>query len=136
MTQENYRIAFEEANTELREIAARFDQLHSRKEQMELIVEALRPLLSDEPLVSVEQSILHSEPAPQLIQTMPEVIHEPVPEPVLVDTAEEPVEDPVFAADVSDDPFQRRIDNALRHGFGPRESRILPRALNGLLSRA
>ena len=44
--------------------------------------------------------------------------------------------EPAYAGDQSSDPFQRRIDNALRHGLGSRDARILPRAVNGLLSRA
>jgi hypothetical protein len=46
------------------------------------------------------------------------------------------IAEPAYAVEQSSDPFQRRIDNALRHGLGSRESRILPRALSGLLSRA
>lgn len=139
MTQERYRIAFEEANNELTEIAARFDQLRSRKEQMEQIVEALRPLLTDEQVADLTPSVLKEEPAPFVVHTAPEAVHDQNSQPVvevLEDAMQESNEEPVFATEVSDDPFQRRIDNALRHGFGPRESRILPRALNGLLSRA
>ena len=42
----------------------------------------------------------------------------------------------VEMADTSADPFQRRIDNALRQGFGGRDSRVLSLGLNGLLTRA
>ncbi|HEV2214620.1 MAG TPA: hypothetical protein VGR64_04975, partial [Terracidiphilus sp.] len=38
-------------------------------------------------------------------------------------------------AEMSSDPFQRRIDDVLRHGVGGRELRIHSRSLNGLLSR-
>jgi hypothetical protein len=130
MTQDTYRFAFEEANAELREISNQFEVLRVRKEQVEDVIEALRPLLSDaqvEETTVVQQA---AEPAPFLVQ---QSAAEVAPEPV-VEVLPEPVSEPVYA-EQSSDPFQRRIDNALRHGFGS-NSRIVPGALNGLLSRA
>jgi hypothetical protein len=130
MTQETYRFAVEEANAELREIAGQFEVLRVRKEQVEDVIEALRPLLSDaqvEETTLVQQAV---EPAPFLVQ---QSAAEVVPEPVL-EVMPEPAPEPVFA-EQSSDPFQRRIDNALRHGFGS-NARIVPGAMNGLLSRA
>lgn len=131
MTQETYRFAYEEANAELREILGQFKQLEARKEQMEQVVAALKIILTGE--ASVESAGLSMEQVPFLVhhQTM-ELTQElrksePEPEPVHE-------EEPVFVE--SSDPFQRRIDMALRHGLGTRETRVLPRALNGLLSRA
>ncbi len=132
MTQETYRFAYEEANAELREIVAQFEQLEARKVQIEQVVEALMALI-DDPSVAVVASAsagqtthLLQSTAEATIAAAPESFPEPAfePEPVLA------------VAEQSSDPFQRRIDNALRHGLGARESRILPRALNGLLSRA
>jgi hypothetical protein len=132
MTHETYRFAFEEATSELREISVQFEVLRVRKEQVEQVIEALRPMLSEgyaaETIVNRQVAV---EPAPFLVQsTVTEPIAAPAPEPV---AAPEP--EPAYA-EQSSDPFQRRIDNALKHGFGGRDSRVMPRVLSGLLSRA
>jgi hypothetical protein len=140
MTQETYRFAFDEASVELREIDSRFEQLRVRKERMEQIIDALRPLMAGEQAqvetttqrtaTAVIEPVAFSAQAVQAAAAIPaEPVALPMQEP-------EVVEEPAFAGEVSSDPFQRRIDNALKHGFSSRESRILPRALNGLLSRA
>jgi hypothetical protein len=130
MTQETYRFAYDEANAELREIVAQFERLEARKEHIEQLVEALRALIEETP--AMELSSTDAETAPYLVQSVAEPAIEPAQE-SFPEPSFEP--EPVFA-EQSSDPFQRRIDNALRHGLGARESRILPRALNGLLSRA
>lgn len=43
MKQEVYRFAFEEANSELKEISGEFEQLRVRKERIEKVLEALKP---------------------------------------------------------------------------------------------
>lgn len=130
MTQETYRFAYDEANAELREIVAQFERLEARKEQIEQLVEALKALIAEAP--AMETLSTGAEPAPYLVESVAEATIEPAAE-SFPEPSFEP--EPVFA-EQSADPFQRRIDNALRHGLGSRESRILPRALNGLLSRA
>jgi hypothetical protein len=133
MTQDTYRFAYEEASAELREILGQFEVLATRKEQMEQVVEALKVLLlGGIPAENLSASFPEQVPfiVHQSVEIYPEQKAEPAPEPVF-----EPAEEPVFA-EQSSDPFQRRIDMALRHGFDTRESRILPRSLNGLLSRA
>ena len=132
MTQETYRFAYDEANAELREIVTQFEQLEARKEQIEQVVEALKALLAEAPLT--ETASVEAESAPYLVQSLAETTTEPITTESFPEPAFEP--EPAYAAEQSSDPFQRRIDNALRHGLGARESRILPRALNGLLSRA
>jgi hypothetical protein len=127
MTQETYRFAYDEANAELQEIVTQFEQLEARKERIEQVVEALKSLLADGPLTDLAG--VDTETVPFLVQNSAETTAEAAPEPAFE-------LEPVFAAEQSSDPFQRRIDNALRHGLGARESRVLPRALNGLLSRA
>lgn len=129
MTQDTYRFAYEEANAELREISGQFEQLLVRKERVEQVIEALRPLLGDVPAVEASLNLQATEAAPFLVETQ-QIVADATPEVV-----PEPVSEPAFA-EQSSDPFQRRIDNALRHGFGSKDSRVLPRALNGLLSRA
>ncbi len=133
MTQETYRFAFEEANAELRDIAVQFEQLRLRKAQMEQVVEALRPLLSDAPVTAdaVAAEVKAAEPAPFLVQQSAELTEEPVLPLSLKSSSEEPA-----YAEQSSDPFQRRIDNALRHGFGGRDSRVMSLGLNSLLTRA
>ncbi len=137
MTQDTFRFAYEEANAELREILAQFEQLRLRKVQMEQVVEALRPLLSEAPAVAIAAEIQTAEPAPVaepapfLVQQSAEVTPQPVPETATAVEAYQPE-----PAEESTDPFQRRIDNALRQGFGGRDSRVLSLGLNGLLTRA
>lgn len=130
MTQETYRLAYEEASAELKDILGQFEVLRIRREKIQQVVEALRPLLDG------SQPEASTEPAPFLVQQASTVPSEPVPA-ATQEAFPEPVAEPepAFVSE-SSDPFQRRIDNALRHGLGSRESRILPRALNGLLSRA
>jgi hypothetical protein len=130
MTQDTYRFAYEEANAELGEIAGQFDQLRIRKERVEQVIEALRPLLGDVPAVEASVNLQVSEATPFLVETQ-QIVADPTPEVM----PEPVVSEPVYA-EQSSDPFQRRIDNALRHGFGSKDSRVMPRALNGLLSRA
>ena len=129
MTRENYRFAFDEACAEMREIDGRFEQLRARKEQMEQIIEALRPLVAAEQSASVQQTV--QTPAVETVTFSMQVAPA---EPAIEPQPEE--EESIYADDPVSDPFQRRIDNALKNGFATRESRILPRALNGLLSRA
>jgi hypothetical protein len=44
MNKEAYRFAFDEANAELAAIVGEFEQLRQRKERVEKVVEALKPL--------------------------------------------------------------------------------------------
>ncbi len=44
MNKDVYRFAFEEANAELSQIVGEFEQLRLRKERVEKVVEALKPL--------------------------------------------------------------------------------------------
>jgi hypothetical protein len=44
MNKEVYRFAFDEANAELTQIVGEFEQLRQRKERVEKVVEALKPL--------------------------------------------------------------------------------------------
>ncbi len=47
MKQEAYRFAFDEANAELTQILGEFEQLRVRKDRIEKVVEALKPLAGD-----------------------------------------------------------------------------------------
>lgn len=44
MKQEAYRFAYDEANAELTQILGEFEQLRIRKDRIEKVVEALKPL--------------------------------------------------------------------------------------------
>jgi len=97
-----YRTAFDSANSELNDILVTFEELRARKERIEKVVMALKPLLGAE-----EATAGLSNPA-------------------------DPSTDPGSGEDVptyqyqsgngaSSDPFQRRIDSVLGHGSGARK---------------
>ena len=50
MTQETYRLAYDEANSELKEILSKFEELQLRREKIQQVVDALKPLLADGPM--------------------------------------------------------------------------------------
>lgn len=132
MTQDTYRFAYEEANAELRVIVGQFEQLRQRKEQIEQVVEALRPLVASQQMPETVPNLQAApDAAPFLVQASPDVLPDTMPE-----SAQTAVPEPTYAAEQSSDPFQRRIDNALKHGFAPKDPKILSLGLNGLLSRA
>jgi hypothetical protein len=134
MTQETYRLAYEEAKAELQQINEHFEVLRIRREKVQQVVDALRPLFAD---VSLPETVSSADSTPFLVQQALTVPAESAPAiaEAFPQAAVDP--EPAFAGgDPSSDPFQRRIDNALRHGLGSRDTKILPRGLNGLLSRA
>lgn len=127
MRQETYRTAYDEAHAELLDITAQFEALCVRKEQVERVVEALRPFVLDsEPEAEMASAYATSEsmqpasdlveftftqvsgPTGESIQMTSEETGEPVP--VAVDASEEQLE---YFRQPSNDPFQRRIDDAL-----------------------
>jgi len=82
MRHETYRFALDQATAELNEIVAQFDSLKAKKEQIEKIVEALRPFIglqSETPTVEASTEVF----APQFA-TAPAVEQQAV--------AEEPIE--------------------------------------------
>lgn len=143
MRQETYRFALDEATKELHGIVAQFEALRSRKEHIEIVVEALRPFIglhSETATTIIEASAPIAEfVAPAIEQPSPEpqftfmqvsgpgmeiVTSEPTPvevepelEPVLeavaVHTEDATEEQIAYFRQPSADPFQRRIDDAL-----------------------
>lgn len=143
MRQETYRFALDEATKELHNIIAQFEALRSRKEQIETVVEALRPFIglhSETATTTIEASAPIAEfVAPVIEQPSPEpqftfmqvsgpgmevvsteqapVEVEPEPEPVLeavaVHADDATAEQIAYFRQPSADPFQRRIDDAL-----------------------
>jgi hypothetical protein len=131
MRQGTYRIAYDEAVAELEAIVEQFEELRLRKEQIETVVEALKPFVGLDGGISaaeLEAAFAKSEAAVQLaseavnhtfsevaaapaetIQVVPEVTVEPVP----VAVGAEATEPAAYFRQPSSDPFQRRIDDAL-----------------------
>jgi hypothetical protein len=136
MRQETYRFALDQATTELRDIVGQYEALKARKEQIEQVLEALKPFLGlHSEATTLEPSAAYT--APEIASAAPEPepqftfmqvsgpgmeITKTEPAPVEV---EEQVLEPVHAIDEatpeqvayfrqpSADPFQRRIDDAL-----------------------
>jgi len=133
MRQETYRFALDEATAELRDIVTQFEALKSRKEQIEHVLEALKPFLdlqAEAPTIEVSAAFT----APEVEPAAPEPqftfmqVSAPGMEIVKTEPASEEVEqvlEPVAALDEATpeqvayfrqptaDPFQRRIDDAL-----------------------
>lgn len=128
MTEETFRTAYQQAHAELRQISEQYDRLRQKKQQVEKIVEALRPLLemqsaekpvssaqiSDPSLYLVDETIMPAESVIKHLQA-PDVL-----EPVSMQVVEEPAN-----FEPSSDPFQRRIESVLwgwsqkREGMAP-----------------
>lgn len=126
MRQEAYRVAFDEATAELNEILAQFEQLQQRKTRLERLAEVLRPLAGLEAAPSLAE--------PQVIETAQEVNEQPA---ELAQAPTQEYAEPAAAstpqfAETSSDPFQRRINNALRQGFGSGDGREYSRLFSGL----
>lgn len=139
MRQETYRFALDEATKELHGIVEQFEALRSRKEQIEAVVEALRPFIglqSETPTIEASAPIAEfvapaiEEPSPEpqftfmqisgpgmeVTTTEPapvEVVPEPVLETVAVTADEATPEQIAYFRQPAADPFQRRIDDAL-----------------------
>ncbi len=138
MRQETYRFALDEATTELHDIVNQFEALKAKKEQIEKIVEALRPFIglqAETPTVETSAAITAapevehqsyepvgytfmqiSGPGMEVTTTEPAVVHiveeEQVLEPVHA-MGEASAEQVAYFRQPSADPFQRRIDDAL-----------------------
>jgi len=111
MRQEVYRVAYDEAHAELTEILGKFEQLRTRKEKIEKVVEALKPLLggSDSQLNGVDRGAAAAErkaSAPEPAIAFPSV--EPA---VAASTIPYPVQQ---AIEPGNDPFSRRVDSVAR----------------------
>ena len=103
--EETYRVAFDSANAELKEILEAFEQLRIRKDHVEKLVSALGPLVEEAPTAD--------NATPEAGASASE---RPAPQPAL-STPGESVDR------VAKDPFQRRIDHVLGIGAGIRDVR-------------
>jgi len=98
-----YRTAFDSANSELNDILVTFEELRARKERIEKVVMALKPLLGAEEATTGLSS-------PTDASTDPGSSGEDVPNYQYQS-----------GNGASSDPFQRRIDSVLGHGSGARK---------------
>lgn len=121
MRQDVYGVAYQEARSELLDIATRYEQLRQRKEHLEGVVGALGPLLglktaaaprADESPRTVEKGIEVAQPAEEVAYSF-EKISATTPD----------------SADAANDPFQRRIRNALKFGSVTRDRDGLQQAI-------
>lgn len=145
MRQDVYRVAYDEAISELGEILKSFEQLRLRKERVEKAMEVLKPLVSLSASSSAT-TVSDSNPsgtspdsAPPAVDPSPnhkaETQGTAVPAAVM-QRIEEPISYPApQASESAADPFQRRINNALRQGFSSGESREFARSFAGGLLR-
>lgn len=79
MRQETYRFALDEATKELHGIVEQFEALRSRKEQIEAVVEALRPFIGLQAETPI--SIPAIEASAPVVEFVAPAIEEPSPEP-------------------------------------------------------
>ena len=142
MRQDVYRVAYDEAISELSDIINQYEQLRQRKERVEKAVEVLKPLVAaNGQASSAEQIAPRSSPddPPPPAEPSPTSGHEVLAVPAaILQRVEEPISYPApqaAAAETTSDPFQRRINNALKQGFGGGESREFARAFAGGLLR-
>lgn len=99
MRQEVYRVAYDEANAELSEILGKFEQLRLRKDRVEKVVEALKPLVASEAAIVTEQKKESGERVHEVLHAAPESA-QATPSPIPY-----PVQQPSMAPS---DPFARR----------------------------
>lgn len=131
MRQEVYRVAYDEASSELNDILAKFEQLRLRKDQIEKVVEALKPLV-------FSNEVRNLAPAP-----VPEHSVAPVTEPAMphagpIAAQPSPNGAPFSAqqpADEAADPFSRRVENVMGMSASARDVREYSRLFNSGSSR-
>jgi hypothetical protein len=123
MRQEVYRVAFDEARAELNEILGKFEQLRLRKDRIEQLVEALKPLVTGYDIpVSPSTSADRAASSEQAV---------PLPAPEPVAAAASPIPYPVKQAiEPANDPFSRRADNAVGVGAGANDVKEYSRLFN------
>jgi len=125
MRQEVYRVAYDEAKAELGEILGKFEALRLKKDRIEKVVDALKPLVAAESQAgSSERPVVAAERPLEFVPSEP-THHAPDPVPQAVQQA----------VDSSSDPFQRRVDNAIGLGSTAKDVREYSRLFNGGGSR-
>lgn len=130
MRQEVYRVAYDEASAELSEILAKFEQLRLRKDRIEKVVEALKPLISSADLGAAvaERSTAPVERQPSTSEQAAHasgVSAPPTPMPY-------PVQQP---ADETNDPYSRRVESGVGVSSAAKDVREYSRLFNTGTSR-
>lgn len=106
---EVYRVAFDSANSELKDILGAFEELRARKERIEKVVMALKPLLGAEEAAAAAAAMQSaSDAANEAGQALSEEV---------------PTYQYQGSNGSSADPFARRLDSALGHGVGRKFNR-------------
>jgi hypothetical protein len=130
MRQEVYRVAFDEANAELSEILGKFELLRLRKDRIEKVVEALKPLVaSSETTASVLEraSSSHDRQAEMSSSHTPaETVQQP---------ATGPIPYPVQPANPGGDPFARRHESTGSQNSAAKDVSEYSRLFNTGVSR-
>jgi len=103
MRQDVYRVAYDEAHSELLEISKRFEELCRRKESLESAVTALAPMLGV--ALPMPAALPAHEPAGAVPENAPEPTNYTFNQ---VSTA------PRDSEEATTDPFQQRVRNALK----------------------
>ena len=104
---EVYRVAFDSANNELHDILGAFEDLRSRKERIEKVVNALKPLLGAEEAAAAAAAVQSATEAADHATQSPE----------------ENYQYQASNASSSSDPFASRLNSALGHGVGRKFNR-------------
>lgn len=107
-TGEVYRVAFDSANSELKDIVGAFEDLRARKERIEKVVMALKPLLGAEEAAAAAAAMQSASEA--------------------ADHASLALEEGSYQYQAangagSGDPFASRLNSALGHGVGRKFNR-------------
>jgi len=103
MRQDVYKVALDEANSELIEISNRYDELRRRKESLESAVMALGPILGMQVAAQPQQN------AGEPMSPTPQGVSDPASY-----SYNQPSNAPSESDDTVADPFQQRVRNALK----------------------
>lgn len=112
MRQDVFGVAYQEAKTELVEISSRFEQLKQRKERLQGVIAAIAPMIGV--AAPAAPTATPAAPAAQAPMAPPQAA-KPAAEPVAYtfDKVSAPSADNEAERN---DPFQRRVRNALKFG--------------------
>jgi hypothetical protein len=133
MRHEVYRVAFDEASAELSEILTRFDQLRLRKDRIEKVVEALKPLIP-----ASESHVAEPELSATLVERQAAGEEQPTAAaaPTPFAAAPNPIPYTVQqAVEESNDPFSRRAENSSGLSSAAKDLREYSRLFNTGTSR-
>lgn len=117
MRQDVYRVALDEAHSELIGISKRFEELRQRKESLESVVAALGTMLGVAAAQPLEAQQRLAAPVAELALAEPQATPEPQAPTEPADYSFNQVPAPLPDESVND-PFQRRVRNALKFSSG------------------